>query len=119
MDKYIDLITNGLDLLSFLLVTPEIVRRTAPASVWVIGMLTVMSLIILVAMIIPFILATVMSAVLFGVIFLVSHALIGSDLPDDLYILLYALIFVAAWLFSIVRFPRFTPVCRPFARAHS
>jgi len=31
VEKYVDLITNGLDLLSFLLVTPEIAKMVAPA----------------------------------------------------------------------------------------
>jgi hypothetical protein len=37
LEKYGDLITNGLDLLSFLLVTPEIVRVIAPAASWLMG----------------------------------------------------------------------------------
>jgi hypothetical protein len=32
VEKYGDLITNGLDLISFLLVTPEIVKVIAPAA---------------------------------------------------------------------------------------
>ena len=37
IEKYGDLITNGLDLISFLMVTPEIVRVIAPAAGKVIG----------------------------------------------------------------------------------
>ena len=37
MEKYGDLITNGLDLLSFLLVTPEIARVITPAASELIG----------------------------------------------------------------------------------
>jgi hypothetical protein len=37
LEKYGDLMTNGLDLISFVLVTPEIVRVIAPAARWLIG----------------------------------------------------------------------------------
>ena len=37
MEKYGDLITNGLDLLSFLLVTPEIARVITPPASELIG----------------------------------------------------------------------------------
>jgi hypothetical protein len=40
VEKYGDLITNGLDLLSFLLVTPEIARVITPAASELIGAIT-------------------------------------------------------------------------------
>ena len=44
MEKYGDLITNGLDLLSFLLLTPEIARVIAPAVARVTGWIVVIIL---------------------------------------------------------------------------
>jgi hypothetical protein len=55
MEKYVDLITNGLDLISFLLVTRELVRLTAPAMRYSIRIITFF-LVGLAGLIVPFLL---------------------------------------------------------------
>jgi hypothetical protein len=53
MEKYGELITNSLDLISFLLLTPEVLRMIAPTATrlisWIIAALLALSLLLLVA----------------------------------------------------------------------
>jgi hypothetical protein len=52
MEKYVDLITNGLDLLSFLLLTPEILRITRPITTWVVYLATAVG-VVMIGFIVP------------------------------------------------------------------